>query len=157
MSDASPGRREATPTLATSQPALPAGVEHRYPAVVDSVGAARAAVTGWLSSVSADDLLIDDVAIAVSEACTNVVVHGYRDDAGGFFVVSAGLVEGQVRVTVSDDGCGMSPRPDSPGLGLGLAVIAALTDSFELRPGSEGGGTVVSMRFPADRAQTRPA
>ena len=49
-------------------------------------------------------------------------------------------------VTVRDHGGGMSPRVDTPGLGVGLPVIAAIASSVEI--GSpDGGGTEVRMRF----------
>jgi serine/threonine-protein kinase RsbW/stage II sporulation protein AB (anti-sigma F factor) len=35
-------------------------------------------------------------------------------------------------VIVSDEGRGILPRPDSPGLGLGLPLIATLASSLEL-------------------------
>ena len=51
-------------------------------------------------------------------------------------------------VVVTDDGRGMQPRPDSPGLGLGLPTIARLTSAMDMheRP---GGGTVITMTFAA--------
>ncbi len=49
-------------------------------------------------------------------------------------------------VTVLDDGVGMVPRPDSPGLGMGIALMTRFADSVELRSRPEGGAEV-SMRF----------
>jgi serine/threonine-protein kinase RsbW/stage II sporulation protein AB (anti-sigma F factor) len=46
--------------------------------------------------------------------------------------VSAGLADGALTVIVSDEGRGILPRPDSPGLGLGLPLIATLASSLEL-------------------------
>jgi hypothetical protein len=40
---------------------------------------------------------------------------------------------------------GMNPRPDSPGLGLGLPTIGAVADGVEID--DRAGGTVVRMRF----------
>ena len=48
-----------------------------------------------------------------------------------------------------DHGSGIQPRParpEPPALGLGLPLIAALSDAFELR-GSAGKGTEVRMTF----------
>ena len=48
-----------------------------------------------------------------------------------------------------DHGAGIQPRParsEPPALGLGLPLIAALSDAFELR-GSAGQGTEVRMTF----------
>ena len=41
----------------------------------------------------------------------------------------------------------MSPRPDSPGLGVGLPLIASLTEALELVNRADG-GTEVRMSFP---------
>lgn len=48
---------------------------------------------------------------------------------------------------MTDDGQGMAPRIDSPGLGLGLPLIAHLTAGFEIRPGMDGHGTEVCLVF----------
>ena len=57
----------------------------------------------------------------------------------------------EIRVVVSDDGLGMLPRLDSPGLGVGLPFIAETTDSLDIVSG-EGGGTVLRMSFRLDAA-----
>jgi hypothetical protein len=46
--------------------------------------------------------------------------------------VLATLTEQDLNVTVRDEGRGITPRPDSPGLGLGLPLIASLADSVQL-------------------------
>jgi serine/threonine-protein kinase RsbW/stage II sporulation protein AB (anti-sigma F factor) len=124
----------------------------------DSVATARSFVTRWLrAAMPSEDLLIGDVALAVSEACTNVVMHAYTKGNDGPFHVAAEHNGERVCVTVSDDGGGMVPRPDSPGLGLGLPLIASLTDALEVRQRASGSGTVVSMRFSPAGAATRLA
>ena len=85
--------------------------------------------------------------LAVSEAVSNVVVHGYRDADGGEFTVSVEWDGDELKVVVSDDGCGMAPRPDSPGAGLGLPLIATLADTLSVTA-PPGGGTEVCMTFP---------
>ena len=54
----------------------------------------------------------------------------------------------ELTVIVTDDGRGMRPRPDSPGLGLGLPTIGRLAALVDLRV-PEGGGTELSMTFVA--------
>lgn len=86
--------------------------------------------------------------LAVSEAVSNVVVHGYRDSPSrGEFTMSVEWEHDYLRVTVRDHGCGMQPRMDSPGAGLGLPLIATLADSFSVIAPPEG-GTELSMTFP---------
>jgi PAS domain S-box-containing protein len=55
---------------------------------------------------------------------------------------------GELVVTVVDDGRGMQPRADSPGLGLGLPTIASLTTSMDMHA-PPGGGTALTMTFAA--------
>jgi anti-sigma regulatory factor (Ser/Thr protein kinase) len=119
-----------------------------YAALPRSVSDARAALKAWLGALAVDDLIVHDIALALSEACSNVVMHAYRDGGGwGRFRVLAERVDDAVTVTVADDGCGMTPRSDSPGLGLGVPLIAALTDALDVRCGPDGRGTQVWMRF----------
>ena len=95
-----------------------------------------------------------DVALAVSEACANVVVHAYRDHRPGPMHLT-GFVDSEfVYLVIMDEGSGLAPRLDSPGLGLGLPLIARLANHFEIseRPPS---GTVVTMGF--TRTSPRPA
>lgn len=85
--------------------------------------------------------------LAVSEAVSNVIVHGYRETGRGAFTVAVEWEDEQLSVTVRDTGCGMSPRMDSPGAGLGLPLIANLAESFSVTE-PPGGGTEVCMTFP---------
>jgi serine phosphatase RsbU (regulator of sigma subunit)/anti-sigma regulatory factor (Ser/Thr protein kinase)/PAS domain-containing protein len=122
-----------------------------YPAEPGSVASARHDVTAFAAAHGASEALCGDVALAVSEACTNVVVHAYRHRPAGpgemhVEVASEGHA---LRVTVEDDGCGVRPRGDSPGVGLGLQIIARTTSAFEVQRSPSGGARLV-LRFAAD-------
>jgi serine/threonine-protein kinase RsbW/stage II sporulation protein AB (anti-sigma F factor) len=110
----------------------------------DSVGEARRAVSDFAAEHGAD---ADDVALAVSEGVSNAVIHAFRDRPPGEIAVSAVVDGDRVVVSISDDGVGVTPNPDSPGLGLGLALIGSLADGVELRK-QPGHGTTLIMRFP---------
>jgi serine/threonine-protein kinase RsbW len=90
-----------------------------------------------------------DIALAVSEACANVVSHAYLDAATpGPLTVETYREDDEFVVVVSDEGTGLAPRADSPGFGLGLALMARLAQRLEV--GSNGfGGAKVTMAFPA--------
>jgi serine/threonine-protein kinase RsbW/stage II sporulation protein AB (anti-sigma F factor) len=88
-----------------------------------------------------------DVALAVSEAVTNAVLHGYRNGASGDVRVVACAEPDRLVVVVRDYGCGMSPHPDSPGLGLGLSVIGRLTTEMNIERPDRGGGMRLRMHF----------
>ncbi|MDP9228651.1 MAG: ATP-binding protein [Actinomycetota bacterium] len=108
-----------------------------------SVGLARHAVSEFAEQAGAD---AGAVAIAVSEAVTNVVLHAYTDRPAGTINVSASRNGEGILVTVQDDGRGIAPNPDSPGLGFGLALVAHLADEIGIRAPADG-GTTISMRF----------
>jgi serine/threonine-protein kinase RsbW len=119
----------------------------RMPALPDAVGVARQALTGACEALGLGARATGDVRLAVSEACTNVVAHAYRDrDEPGELEVAVLLDPGELTVIVRDRGTGIAPRIEGGGLGLGLPLIAALTRRAEISEHS-GGGTEVTMTF----------
>lgn len=120
-------------------------------ATADSVGAARRAVADYCQRLGAARPLTDRVMLSVSEAVTNALVHAYRhvdEPAAERIELEAHCQQEALIVIVRDFGCGMAPRLDSPGLGLGLPLIAASTSSVQIDTPPEGGRTEVSMEFP---------
>jgi serine/threonine-protein kinase RsbW/stage II sporulation protein AB (anti-sigma F factor) len=117
----------------------------RLDAVPNSVGHARKAVVAFADRHGL--AAAADVALAVTEAVTNAVVHAYRDGASGRVRVVACALETGLLVVVRDYGCGMQPNPGSPGAGLGLAVIGALAGEMNIERPDDGGGTRVRIRF----------
>jgi anti-sigma regulatory factor (Ser/Thr protein kinase) len=118
------------------------------PAVPESVAPLRRAARALAGWCGARDDVAADVALAVSEACTNVVLHAYRaGEKPGTVALNAEAADGEVHVSVVDQGGGLIPRSDSPGLGLGLPLIARLTERFDVGPGPLGRGTQVFMAF----------
>jgi anti-sigma regulatory factor (Ser/Thr protein kinase) len=92
---------------------------------------------------------VGNVQIAVTEACSNVVVHAY-DGQIGTLEVEARYEEGQLAVWVRDFGRGITQPTQAPGLGIGLNLIASMADVFEAYPGFLR-GTTVAMRFDLER------
>jgi serine/threonine-protein kinase RsbW len=118
-----------------------------YPTAPESVGSVRRALGSFAREVGASETTISDIELAVSEAVTNVVVHAYRDDAeSGTIEIAAALASGELWVIVADSGSGLHPRRDSPGLGLGLGLIAQVSDGVDLVHRAAG-GLELRMRF----------
>jgi anti-sigma regulatory factor (Ser/Thr protein kinase) len=116
-------------------------------ATADQVAVLRSQVTEYAQRVGVADGRLGDVRLAVSEAATNAVLHAYRDRAPGLIRVDAHLTaDGCLRIIIEDDGFGPLPRPDSPGLGLGLPTIASVADAVELSAG-QAAGARLSMTF----------
>ena len=123
----------------------------RVRAVPSEVATVRHAVVEAAAAHGIGGRPRQDIALAVSEACSNVVMHAYRHEttpgplAGGY---DAYRDNGEFFVVVCDEGIGMAPRTDGPGLGLGLGLIAGLAKRLEI--GSrEPAGAMVTMVFGA--------
>lgn len=88
-----------------------------------------------------------DVAIAVSEAATNAILHAYPAASGNEVRVTAWRDDRRLVVQVADDGCGFTPGDPSPrsGLRLGLPLMSTLADGMRCR--SDANGTCVTMCF----------
>jgi anti-sigma regulatory factor (Ser/Thr protein kinase) len=123
-----------------------------FPAVAESVPRARHAIAGFAARAGAYGEQIDAVRLTSSEALTNAVLHAYRGEPGTV-QVSAAVISRELWVLIADEGCGIQPGAERPGLGLGLGLIAKLTDDFEIVPRASG-GTEVRMRF--DLPETDP-
>ena len=114
----------------------------------------RLAVSGVASRIGASLEEVDDLKVAVSEACTNAIDHAFPgQEAGqGAICIRCHPGEDRIRIDVEDGGCGFDPAgvqvvtdkaPEKRG-GLGLFLIRKLMDEVEVvsRP---GGGTRVTM------------
>jgi serine/threonine-protein kinase RsbW len=122
------------------------------PARAENIAVVRHAFGAFGDALTLDAQTLADIRLAVTEACTNVVVHAYPDGEGAM-EVEAFVRDGEIEVVVRDEGDGIAPRADSPGLGLGLPLIASLAESVELRR-SPADLTEVVMSFQLEAAAT---
>lgn len=100
-----------------------------------------------------------DLKLAVEEACTNVVTHGYAGMNPGSVVLSLELDPGQIRVTMTDFGHPFEPYdPGAPDLeasledelprGFGLHLIYQLMDEIRYECGEDGNHLTFIKRLP---------
>ena len=125
-----------------------AGVELVLPARPESLTIVRQALSGLADVDGWTSAFLTDAKIAVSEACSNVVVHAYPNGTDGTLRVMMTAEHDGLLVLVRDQGVGIAPRVHdrSAGLGLGLPLIAALTDEVRMRR-THDGHTEVTMLF----------
>lgn len=118
----------------------------QVPAEAGQVAGVRHAVVSFAQACGISKAVRDDIALAVSEACANVVMHAYVDAASpGVLTVTSEHVDGEFVVAVRDEGRGMRARRESPGLGLGLPLVGRLSQRIEIN--GNGAGTEVRMTF----------
>jgi serine/threonine-protein kinase RsbW len=133
------------PTLASPSP-----VHLLLPAHARNIAVVRRALEAIAEELALPRRLVEDMRLAVTEACTNVVRHAYGNgeaDHPSALRVALLPEEQGMRVIVEDRGRGLGPSPDIGGPGLGLPLIAALTSELEVSRGAADRGSRVAMSF----------
>jgi len=142
-------------------------MELTLPARAESLAIVRDALRALGGVLALEHQVLADICLAVTEACTNVVLHAYPDGEDGpleILVWNGGSIEheddaprerhaqraepeeDELTVIVGDRGRGTQAPPSTPGLGLGLRLISALTKSARVSSGDDG-RTEVEMTF----------
>ena len=118
------------------------------PQEAETVGVIRSVVRNTLCSFGVTEECIDDICLALSEACTNVIDHAVPGD------------EYEVRVQVDQHDCAISVKNTGPGFdaralrgvmpdpsvprGRGVAIMRGVVDEVDLRSEPEA-GTIVRL------------
>jgi serine/threonine-protein kinase RsbW len=119
------------------------------PAKPEYITLSRLALTG-IARLRPEPLrqeVLGDLKLALTEACTNSVRHAYAG-GDGMVEILFELHDDKLVVEVVDEGEGFEP-PKEPSSaltdeelsegGLGIAIIEALADEFEIRERPQGG------------------
>src|SRR5215218_10796980 len=121
--------------------------EKRTPALPQTVPELRHALAEYAVRAGAQEPLVSAVQLAVSEAVSNVVSHAYVDHhEPGDVIAEAWVDDPHLVIRVSDEGRGMKPRLDSPGLGMGLPLLTAMVDDLEIVGRADQRGVKLTMR-----------
>lgn len=153
-----PGDRDL-PTAVSSRstaapvPALGSDIRLTLPARPENVAVVRHVLGALAEVLGLPRAVTDDLRLAVTEACTNVVRHAYPGEDGAIDVVVRPRGDA-LEVIVADHGHGTGPSPDTAGPGLGMPLIAALADTLEIER-SPSAGSRLKMSF--KRHRTTPA
>lgn len=121
--------------------------ERCAPAQPDQLAPLRTAVWHHAQALGASEEVAQAVRTAVGEALLNVVMHAYLNMEPGSMMVEAWLDDQHFVVRILDEGRGLVPRTDSPGLGLGLGLMAQLSDDLSIANREDSRGTTVALRF----------
>ncbi|MDP9402266.1 MAG: ATP-binding protein [Actinomycetota bacterium] len=142
----------------SSSNGTPTPIELEIPARPEYVGLARLVVSSLASSrrTLADDR-IDDLKLAVSEACTNAIEAHVDVDVSERVLLRWSEADDHLQVQVEDRGPGFDPRslPSHPPVtdperlnferGLGIPLIRSLVDRVEFDPSDAGTSVRIVM------------
>ena len=115
---------------------------------------ARDAVAAFCLELNPSLSDLSDIKTAVSEAVTNCTVHAYKKEAG-MVTLECKIEEGQLHITVSDEGEGIADveqaiqpfftsLPSAERSGMGFTIMQTFMDEFKV-DSKTGGGTTVFM------------
>ena len=121
------------------------------PAKAEYITLCRLALTGLARLRPLSDEMLADLKLAITEACSNSVRHAYADGTTGTVDIAYELRGDRLAVEVADNGTGFElaeESADDVGLsegGLGIAIIRAIADEFDLGRRADGSGS--RLRF----------
>ena len=126
-----------------------------FEAVGENESFARVVIAAFVTRLNPTLEELGDIKVAVSEAVTNAIIHGY-EEKGGKIRITARLEENELTVQIEDRGKGipdvekaMEPlfttKPAEERSGMGFSFMEAFTDELlvESKPGE---GTRVTMK-----------
>jgi len=128
----------------------------------ENVGVARVTLAAFAALDSFSVAEIEEIKVAVSEAVTNAIVHGYRDSPG-VVMLRAELEHSRLCIVVEDTGVGIEDieqarKPafstDPERMGLGFVFMESFMDELEV-VSAPGAGTRVRMTKTAARHEVR--
>jgi serine/threonine-protein kinase RsbW len=128
------------------------------PAKAEYVVLGRLALSGLLRARGYSDDAIADLKLALTEACSNSVRHAYDHDDGQVHLHFTAH-DDRVTIEIRDDGGGFHEDdvdcPDCRNMpelalsdgGMGISIIRAVVDDFDLRKPDDGGTVLVLTKM----------
>ena len=133
-------------------------VELKIPSELGYEKIAREAVATVARRYGFTDERIADIKLAVSEACTNAICYGSKEDVNTKIVVVLSADDEKLDIMIKDPGYGGTPPGEfiEPNIhkmvkgearygGMGLYIIQELMDEAEFLPTEEGSGNQFHM------------
>lgn len=115
----------------------------KLPSKAEYVSIARLAASVISNTVGFDVEEIDDIKVAVGEACNNAVLHGKSEEE--VYEIAFKLSEEKVHIEVKDNGVGFDEdkyeEPDLNNLkgnGLGIYIMKSLMDEVDIDADDQG-------------------
>lgn len=129
-------------------------VHLRFLSQADNVGLARLTVAALAGQASFSLPDIEEIKVAVSEAVSNAIIHGYENRPDGWVEVSMDLEASGLTIVVEDWGVGIEDvdlarepaySEDPERMGLGFVFMESFMHGLEVES-TWGKGTLVRMR-----------
>ncbi len=125
----------------------------RMPARADAMRGLRTQLRAAFDREALEPRLRDELVLAVDEACTNVIRHGYGPACEGPLEVRATRCAAMLTLEIIDEAPAIDPASFQPGTlgecrcgGLGIALIDRIMDDWRIEPAETGRGNRLVLR-----------
>lgn len=124
-----------------------------FSSVAENVGIARLLVASVGAQLDLPLNDIEELKVAVSEAVSNSIIHGYQNNPQHIVQLDLNIAEDNLKIIVKDKGCGipdieqaMQPAysTDPERMGLGFVFMQSFMDELQVES-SPGVGTTITM------------
>jgi anti-sigma regulatory factor (Ser/Thr protein kinase) len=128
-------------------------LDERFAADAGRLRDVRRRVIDAVVAAGVPPAVADDVALAISEACANIIEHAYHGAAGQSIRLVVAVEPGRLRVVLEDDAPAVDPRAIVPRElddlrpgGLGVHFIREIMNHVRVEPRPEGGNRLEMTR-----------
>ncbi|NLT96517.1 MAG: anti-sigma F factor [Clostridia bacterium] len=125
-----------------------------FSSLPENVALARVLIASLVAQLDTTLNDLEEIKVAVSEAVSNAIIHGYQNKPDGIVGVEAKIKDGLLEITVNDWGVGiedieqaMAPTfsTDPDRMGLGFVFMKSFMDSVHVES-EVGKGTKVILQ-----------
>ncbi|KJS22595.1 MAG: ATPase [Clostridiaceae bacterium BRH_c20a] len=116
-------------------------IKLEFSSLPENVALARVLIASLVVQVDTTITDLEEVKVAVSEAVSNAIIHGYQNEPNNIVNIEAKIVAGELEIVVEDSGIGIedvekamtptfSTHPDR--MGLGFVFMKSFMDNVEV-------------------------
>lgn len=125
-----------------------------FTSIPENVALARVLIASLAAQLDTTLNDLEEIKVAVSEAVSNAIIHGYQNKSSGIVTIEANITKGMLEISVEDRGIGivdieqaMTPTfsTDPDRMGLGFVFMKSFMDNVDVAS-SVGKGTKVTLQ-----------
>lgn len=112
-----------------------------FTAISENVGIARVVAAAFAAQLDFTLGTLEEIKVAISEAVSNAVIHGYGNTGEGTVYMILRLLDAAIEIIIVDEGCGIADieqarqpafSSDPERMGLGFVFMESFMDQLEV-------------------------
>ncbi len=132
-----------------------------FMSIPENVALARVAVAAFAAQLEFTLEDIEEIKVAVSEAVSNCIIHGYENDPNHTVNIVCTIYDDLLEILVEDEGKGIADvskalqpafSTDPERMGLGFTFMQSFMDKVDVKSALDRGTTVTMLKRPDNAA-----